>query len=53
MALANLIDLLDDTARQLEEESPGLAEVGYWDQQQKRAYVRAKELLGLPDEPGL
>ena len=50
-ALAEMIDLVDDTARHLEQESPGLAEVGYWRQEQKDAYVRAKRLLELPGEP--
>ena len=34
----------------LEEESPGLAEVGYWGRDQKDAYARAKKLFGMSRE---
>jgi hypothetical protein len=39
-----LFRLLDRTAQMLEEESPALAEIGYWSAEEKAVYETAKTL---------
>lgn len=43
--ICNLVSLVHDTCEALEEESPGAAECGYWNHDQKTIYESAKELL--------
>ena len=44
-ALRNLLVVVDHTAEQLEEASPGAAECGYWSRHHKDAYELAKALV--------
>lgn len=43
--LCDVVRLLSETCATLEEESPGAAECGYWSQEQKLVYEKAKEIL--------
>ncbi len=40
--IAALVDLIDKTAKMLEDESPGLKEVGYWNADEKALYEKVK-----------
>src|SRR5262249_8258238 len=44
-ALARLLRVSDETVRRVEENCPGLAEVGYWSRDEKDAYDRAKQIV--------
>lgn len=47
ICLQDLSALLDRTCKLLEEESPGVAEVGYWTAKDKAVQRRAKALVAM------